>query len=103
MDVYRVQTGTKYGTLFANNDENLAEIKAWFLSHMQTDLENDVTLTQSVVDQAMLNWQSTFDEIAENLSFDLTDEGLCQALAGGYTSAGGDAIINKSMGLEPWG
>ena len=102
MDIYRVQTGTKYGTLFANDDDNLAELKSWFLTQVKADLEEDSTLTDSVIDQTMANWQNTFDELSKTISYEATDEGLCESLAGGYVAAGGNIIINKSMGLEAW-
>ena len=102
MDIYSVQTGTKYGTLFANDDANLAALKAWFLVQIEADLEQDSTLTQSVIDQTMDNWQSTFDELSKVVSYELTDKGLCESLANGYVAGGGNTIINKSMGLEEW-
>ena len=97
-----MQTGTKYGTLFANDDDNLAELKSWFLTQVQADLETDTTLTESVIDQTMANWQNTFDELSKTIAYEATDKGLCEALAGGYVAAGGNTIINKSMGLEAW-
>ena len=102
MDIYCVQTGTKYGTLFANDDANLAELKAWFLVQIKADLEQDSTLTQSVIDQTMDNWDSTFDELSKTVSYPLTDKGLCESLANGYVAGGGNTVINKSMGLEAW-
>ena len=72
MDVYRVQTGTKYGTLFADDDADLAKLKTWFIDNIKLDLAEDSTLTDSVIDQTADNW------------------------------AGGNTVINKSMGLEAW-
>ena len=102
MDIYRVQTGTRYGTLFANDDDNLAELKSWFITQVKADLEEDSPLTDSVIDQTIDNWQSTFDELSKTVSYEVTDKGLCESLAGGYVAAGGNTVINKSMGLEAW-
>ena len=44
----------------------------------------------------------TFDELSKTVSYEVTDKGLCESLAGGYVAAGGNTVINKSMGLEAW-
>jgi len=102
MDVYRVQTGTKYGTLFANNDADLAKLKAWFIGQIKLDLAEDSTLTDSTIDQTADNWEESFDLLTKTIAYDVTEQGLREALAGGYVAAGGNTVINKSMGLEAW-
>ena len=99
MDVYRVQTGTKYGTLFADDDADLAKLKTWFIDNIKLDLAEDSTLTDSVIDQTADNWEESFDLLTKTVSYDVTEQGL---RAGGYTAAGGNTVINKSMGLEAW-
>ena len=102
MYVYRVQTGTKYGTLFADDDADLAKLKTWFIDNIKLDLAEDSTLTDSVIDQTADNWEESFDLLTKTVSYDVTEQGLREALAGGYTAAGGNTVINKSMGLEAW-
>ena len=102
MDVYRVQTGTKYGTLFADDDADLAKLKTWFIDNIKLDLAEDSTLTDSVIDQTADNWEEDFDLLTKTVSYDVTEQGLREALAGGYTAADGNTVINKRLGLEAW-
>ena len=45
MQIYQVNTGGKYGIVYADSEEALAQLKTWLSDKIDADLEQDDTLT----------------------------------------------------------
>ena len=56
MQIYQVNTGGKYGIVYADSEEDLEKLKAWLSENIDSDLEQDDTLSTEVVEQAEANW-----------------------------------------------
>jgi len=104
MQIYQVNTGGKYGIVYADSEEDLEKLKAWLSDKIDADLEQDDTLTDEVVEQAEANWDASFAGMVTTIDIELTDDGIRQALALGYLNSNSYCrpIIEQSMGVQPW-
>ncbi len=48
MQIYQVNTGGKYGIVYADSEEDLEKLKAWLSEKIDADLEQDDTLSAEV-------------------------------------------------------
>ena len=46
MQIYQVNTGGKYGIVYADSEEDLEKLKAWLSDKIDADLEQAVLLHQ---------------------------------------------------------
>ena len=104
MQIYQVNTGGKYGIVYADSEEDLEKLKAWLSDKIDADLEQDDTLTDEVVEQAEANWDASFAGMVTTIDIELTDDGIRQALALGYLNSNSYCrpIIEQSMGVQTW-
>jgi len=104
MQIYQVNTGGRYGIVYADSEEDLAQLKAWLSDKIDADLEKDDTLTDEVVAQAETNWDESFAGMVTQIDIELTDDGIRQALTLGYLNSNSSCvpIIEQSMGVQPW-
>ena len=100
MQIYQVNTGGKYGIVYADSEEDLAQLKVWLSDKIDADLEKDDTLTDEVVAQA----DESFAGMVTQIDIELTDDGIRQALTLGYLNSNSYCrpIIEQSMGVQPW-
>ncbi len=104
MQIYQVNTGGKYGIVYADSEEDLAQLKTWLSDKIDADLEQDDTLSAEVVEQAETNWDASFAGMVTTIDIELTDDGIRQALTLGYLNSNSYCrpIIEQSMGVQPW-
>jgi len=104
MQIYQVNTGGRYGIVYADSEEDLEKLKAWLSDKIDADLEQDDTLTDEVVAQAETNWDESFAGMVTQIDIELTDDGIRQALTLGYLNSNSSCvpIIEQSMGVQPW-
>ena len=104
MQIYQVNTGGKYGIVYADSEEELGKLKAWLSEIIHSALIQDETVSAEVVEQAEANWDASFAGMVTTIDIELTDDGIRQALTLGYLNSNSYCrpIIEQSMGVQPW-